>query len=110
MNIDIRMVLNLGRHKYTFYLKLPKSGAGARAPWSLCEDAHDIKHSYLYLFMQLKCILNVTYLDEVEWVSNACGECAGNSSKVPARLSFGWIDYVGHWRLQRKPISLVLKD
>ena len=68
-----------------------------------------IKHFYHYLFMQLKCILNVTYLDEVERVSNTCGACAGHSSKVPARLSFGWIDSVGHLRLQRKLISKVLK-
>ena len=69
-----------------------------------------IKHFYLYLFMQLKCILNVTYLDEVERVSNTCGACAGHSSKIPARLSFGWIDSVGHLRLQRKLISKVLKN
>ena len=36
------MVFNLGKHKYTFYSKLPKKtgGGGARAPWSLCVDAH----------------------------------------------------------------------
>ena len=36
--IDIRMVLNLRGHKYTFYLKLPNWRA--QAPWSLCVDAH----------------------------------------------------------------------
>ena len=42
-SIDIRIVFNLGGHKYTFYSKLPKY-CGGRAPWSLCVDAHACKY------------------------------------------------------------------
>ena len=40
IDTSIRMVLNLGGHRYTFIRNSQQTGAGTCPSWSLCVDAH----------------------------------------------------------------------